>query len=198
AECWLPDGVWEACEGDPAFVADRPEFVGVDMALKHDSVAVVAVQPGVDGRFRAQARIWYPDTSTIDVAAVENHLRSLHNQWDVREIAYDPAYFVRSAQALQDDGLPMTEYPQSSALMVPACHTAYELICTGRLVHDGSPAFTDQVLSAVARQTDTGWRLSKGRSRRKIDASVALVMALSRAVQPEPKLQPWVPLISFA
>ena len=43
--------------------------------------------------------------------------------------------------------------------------------------------FTDQVLSAVPRQTDTGWRLSKGKSKRKIDACIALVIALSRATE---------------
>jgi phage terminase large subunit-like protein len=51
----------------------------------------------------------------------------------------------------------------------------------GRVIHDGSPGLTDQLLSAVPRQTDNGWRLSKGKSRRKIDAAVALVMALDRA-----------------
>jgi hypothetical protein len=32
--------------------------------------------------------------------------------------------------------------------------------------------FTDQLLSAVPRQTDNGRRLSKGKSKRKIDAAV--------------------------
>jgi phage terminase large subunit-like protein len=37
------------------------------------------------------------------------------------------------------------------------------------------------VLSAAQRMTDTGWRLSKGKSKRKIDACIAMVMALDRA-----------------
>jgi phage terminase large subunit-like protein len=41
--------------------------------------------------------------------------------------------------------------------------------------------FTDQVLSAAQRMTDNGWRLSKGKSRRKIDACIAMVMAVDRA-----------------
>ena len=79
------------------------------------------------------------------------------------EVAFDPAYFQRSAEVLLDEGLPMLEHGQSSALMVPACQVAYEMINAGRVVHDGSPAFTDQVLSATPRQTDTGWRLSNPR-----------------------------------
>jgi phage terminase large subunit-like protein len=65
--------------------------------------------------------------------------------------------------------------------MIPACGNAYEMIVNGRVVHDGSPMFIDQVLSAAQRMTDDGWRLSKGKSKRKIDAAIALVIALDRA-----------------
>ena len=164
-ECWLPEGAWEQGVGRPDLRRELPVFVGVDMALKHDSVAAVAVQVDGEGLARVQSKIWFPEGQTIDVAAVEAHLRELHARWKVSEIAYDPAYFQRSAEVLTDDGLVMVEFPQSAARMVPACQTAYEWICAGRLIHDGSPAFTDQILSAVPRQTDTGWRLSKGKSR---------------------------------
>lgn len=183
-ESWLPAGAWERCAGAPAFDAELPVWVGVDMALKHDSIAVVAVQVDGDGRRLVRHRIWFPDGDTVDVAAVENHLRDLHRMFRLVEVAYDPAYFERSAQQLADDGLPMVEFPQSAGRMVPACQVAYEAICTGLVVHDGSPELTDQVLSAVARPTEGGWRLSKGKSKRKIDGAIALVMALDRASRP--------------
>lgn len=189
-ESWLPTGAWEACEGDADLDPDLPVWVGIDMALKHDSVAVVVVQPTTDGKFIAQARIWYPRGSTIDIASVEAHLRQLHLTLDVREFAYDPAYFQRSAEALADDGLPMLEFPQSAARMVPACQTAYSLICSGAVVHPGVSTFTDQILSAAVRQTDDGWRLSKGKSKRKIDAAIALAIALHRAASPVDVVEP--------
>jgi phage terminase large subunit-like protein len=43
--------------------------------------------------------------------------------------------------------------------------------------------FADQVLSAAQRSTDMGWRLSKGKSKRKIDAAIALAMAVDRATR---------------
>jgi phage terminase large subunit-like protein len=49
------------------------------------------------------------------------------------------------------------------------------------LAHDGNPVFTDQVLSAAQRMKDNGWTLSKGKSKRKIDAVIALAMATDRA-----------------
>ena len=181
-ESWLPVGAWE--QGNDASIGiakDKPVWVGLDMALKHDSIAVVVAQPQDDGRIVVRSRIWIPDGGRLEVAAVEMYLRDLHHRYDVVEFAYDPAYFQRSAEFLLDDGLPMVEFPQSRQRMIPACGNAYELIVAGKVVHDGSPVFTDQVLSAAQRMTDDGWRLSKGKSRRKIDAAIALVIALDRA-----------------
>lgn len=179
-ESWLPAGAWETARSDRQLDPTLPIYVGIDMALKHDSIAVVCAQPQ-DGVVVTRAKIWYPQDMGLDVAEVENYLRDLHAKFDVREFAYDPAYFQRSAEHLADDGLPMVEYPQNRTRMIPACGNAYEMIVNGRVVHDGSPMFIDQVLSAAQRMTDDGWRLSKGKSKRKIDAAIALVIALDRA-----------------
>lgn len=195
-DSWLPAGAWDACSGPVTIDPALPCWVGVDMALKHDSIAVVEVQPQ-GTRLATRAKIWYPDGNTIDVATVENYLRDLHRTRNLIEVAYDPAYFERSAQVLADDGLPMLEFPQSAARMVPACQSAYEVICTGRLLHDGDPVFAEQVNAAVPRDTESGWRLSKGKSKRKIDASIAMVIAVSRAlVGVKPPPQPAV-VLSF-
>ena len=179
-ESWLPAGAWETARSDRQLDPTLPMYVGIDMALKHDSIAVVCAQPQ-DGVVVTRAKIWYPQDVGLDVAEVENYLRDLHGKYDIREFAYDPAYFQRSAEHLADDGLPMVEYPQNRTRMIPACGNAYEMIVNGRVVHDGSPMFIDQVLSAAQRMTDDGWRLSKGKSKRKIDAAIALVIALDRA-----------------
>jgi len=180
-ESWLPIGAWEQCFGEVEFDRHDPMFVGIDMALKHDSIAIVQAQKNEDGKFALRARIWHPSDEGVDVADVESYLRGLHREFNVVEFAYDPAFFQRSAEILADDGLPMVEYPQSSARMIPACGNAYELIVSARVVQDGSPTFTDQVLSAAQRMTESGWRLSKGKSKRKIDACIAMVIALDRA-----------------
>jgi phage terminase large subunit-like protein len=179
-ESWLPVGAWEQCVSDLQFDSQLPVWVGIDMALKHDTIAVCVAQPQAD-RVVLRSKIWQPEQEGVDVVAVEHYLRELHNQFQVQEFAFDPAYFQRSAEALSDDGLPMVEFPQSGARMIPACGNAYEMIVNQKIAHDGSPTFTDQVLSAAQRMTDTGWRLSKGKSKRKIDACIAMVIALDRA-----------------
>lgn len=178
-ECWLPSGAWEGCAGVVVIDPARPVHVAIDFAIKHDSVAVCVAQRQADtGRVGVQVKVWDPAGDTIDVVAVENHLRQLHRDLRVEAFAYDPAYFVRSAEVLLDEGLPMAEFSQGAASMVPACQEAYRLICDAMLVHDDDPTLTDHVLSAAVRETDNGWRLSKGKSKRKIDACIALVMAV--------------------
>jgi len=182
-ESWLPKGAWELCRSEDELDSNIPVFVGIDMALKHDSIAVVVAQPQESGRIVVRAKIWHPDGGVMDVAAVEQHIRELGREYTVQEFAYDPAFFQRSAEAMSDEGFTMVEFSQSTARMVPACGTLYEFIVNGRLSHNGDPVFTDQVLSAAQRSTDMGWRLSKGKSKRKIDAAIALAMAVDRATR---------------
>lgn len=203
AECWLPRGKWEACAAerpeDAELDRSLPVTVAVDFAIKHDSVAVVVAQRTRSGRIRVRAKVWATGGDTIDVAAVENYLRRLHRDYRVQVVAYDPAYFVRSAEVLLDEGLPMAEFSQGAASMVPACQETYRVICDGMLIHDGDTTFTDHVLAAVARETDNGWRLSKGRSKRKIDACIAMVMAVFLAGAPDgpPPAPPPEPLVAL-
>jgi phage terminase large subunit-like protein len=184
-ESWLPVGAWEQCVSDVPLDRELPVWIGIDMALRHDTIAVCIAQPQAD-RVVLRSKIWQPELEGVDVADVEQYLRQVHSEYEVREFAYDPAYFQRSAEALSDDGLPMVEFPQSGARMIPACGNAYEMIVNRKIAHDGSPTFTDQVLSAAQRMTDTGWRLSKGKSKRKIDACIAMVIALDRCTTKPP------------
>jgi phage terminase large subunit-like protein len=182
-QSWLPPGAWDACRGDVVIDPTTPTVVGVDMALRHDSVAVVWCQLH-DGVAHVRSRVWNPQGDRIDIEAIENHIRTLHRELNVVEVSFDPAYFERSAQVLLDQGVPMVEFPQSPSRMVPACQGAYEAIVQQRVVHDGDPTLADHVLSAAQRESERGWTLSKGRSKRKIDAVIALVIALHEASQP--------------
>lgn len=196
-ECWLPPGAWEACEGEAEIDPELPSHAAVDMAYKHDSVAVVIAQLGEDGKVRVQAKVWTPNKKlqqTIDVAAVEAHLRERHRALNLVTIAYDPAYFQRSAEVLLDEGLPMAEFPQSANHMVPACQDTYRAIAEKVLVHDSDPTLNDHVLAAATRETDRGWRLSKGKSKRHIDACIGMVMAVFLAlprIEHEEETEPW-------
>lgn len=181
-ESWLPEGAFEACR-EPGVKIDytKPFVAALDMALKHDTAALVAAQPGQP--VVCESWLWEPHGEALDIAAIEHQIRVLHATGNLRTCAYDPAFFERSAQALADDGIAMLEVPQSAARMVPACGHTYELVVAGTIAHDFGDTATRQVVDAVPRVTDYGWRLTKGRAKKKIDTSIAFVMAVDEATR---------------
>ena len=185
---WLADkpGAWEACQGDATIPEGADVVLGVDVALFHDCTAVVTAWSRPDGLTAVQAKVWEPAKgSETDVTDVMAHIRSQADAFRVRAVTYDPRYFDVPAKMLEDEGIPMVEFAQSPERMVPACGLAYQLIVSGQIVHGGQPTFTAHVLNAVQRTSERGWTLSKGKSKKKIDAAIAMVMALWEAHQPE-------------
>ncbi len=59
------------------------------------------------------------------------------------------------------------------------------MIREGRLVHDGDPELRRQILAAVPSETERGVRISKRKSKKRIDAAVALALAADRALHGE-------------
>jgi phage terminase large subunit-like protein len=182
-ECWLgEDGerVWRGLEASWDGELGAATWVGVDVGLKHDSTAVVWCQVRPDGRMHVWAKIWLPvEGGRLDVADCMQFLRELAATYDVRWIAYDPRFFDLPAQQLDDEGLPMLEFPQSLERLSPAVGDVYERIMRGELAHNGDVGFAHQILNAVARFNDRGFVLAKSKSRDRIDAAVAMCMAVA-------------------
>ena len=65
--------------------------------------------------------------------------------------------------------------------MGPASERLHAAIVEGRLRHPDDPALNSPVRQAVARDTPRGWRIDKLKSRDKIDAVVAMAMAVEAA-----------------
>jgi phage terminase large subunit-like protein len=190
-DSWLgPNGrvLWDALTNPYGFLDGAATWVGVDVGIKRDSTAVVAVQQRQDdGRFHAVCKLWLPTSDQpVDTTDVMAYLRELADQFDVRAISFDPRFFDVPAKYLEDEGLPMVEIPQSLERMTPAIGNLYELIRGNQITHDADEAFATQVLNAVARLNERGFTLAKGKSRGRIDATIALALALERAQRQEP------------
>lgn len=179
-ESWLPDGEWEKHRRKGASVdRGRPFTAAIDVALKRDTTALRLAQLQADDTVVTESYVWTPSSGEhLDLAAVERTILELHATGNLTACAYDPAYFERSAQALADEAVMMLEYPQSHARMVPACGNAYALIVGGRVVHDDDEVSAGQVTAGAQKVAGEGWRLSKGRTKAKIDSAIALVMVL--------------------
>jgi phage terminase large subunit-like protein len=186
-ESWLgTDGysVWTRLIDPYDFDLGEPVWMGVDVALKHDTTAVALVQRRPDERFHAKARIWIPEKDKqLDITDVMHYIREMYKKYNVQGISYDNRFFDVPAGMLLDEGLPMKEIPQSPERMTPACGSAYELIMKGELSHDGDRAFTQHVLNAVPKFQERGFTLQKMKSRGKIDACIAMILALDLSLR---------------
>src|SRR5690606_2676745 len=91
-------------------------------------------------------------------------------------------------------GVHMVELPQTNA-RVAADQALYDAIVGQTLKHFDHPALNEHIANAVAIETARGFRLAKEKTRKKIDAAVALSMAHYGASQvaiagPLPDRQP--------
>ena len=190
---WLgEDGraVWNGLRRSIRPTLGVPTWVGIDVGIKRDSTAVCIVQQLDDGHLGAWVRLWVPTKDEpVDVTDVMQHLRVLRDTYKVGGISYDPKFFDVPAKMLHDEGLPMIEVSQSPERMTPIIGDLYDRIQQGVIHHDGDPAFAEQVLNAIPRFTDRGFTLQKQKSRGRIDACIALALAIDR-VQHRAKARP--------
>lgn len=193
ADAWIPADGWRALNTGERIPDGAPVWLGVDVGLVHDSTAVVAAWPSEEtGHVVLAARVFASDHRAVAhehvpreriLSHVEQHIRALAGRWDVREVAYDPRFFERSAEILSDDGLMMVEVEQSSRVMADAYQAFYAAVVEQRIAHDGEPVLADHVASTAADKTERGWKVRKLRAHKRIDACVAAVMAHARACE---------------
>jgi len=189
---WLgTDGrtVWRALTDPWEMIEGAPTWVGVDIGRKQDSTAIAWAQRRPDGRMHVKARIWHPrPDGKLDVADAMQFIRDLDAAYDLQSVAFDPRLFDLPAQQLDDEGLPMVEFPQSLERMTPAVGAAFQAIKRGEMSHDEDQAFETQVLHGIARYNERGFTLARSRDANKIDAAVAMCICLHDAlVKPAPK-----------
>lgn len=186
-ESWLGKSggsLWDALRAPYTFVAGAPTWVGVDVGIKRDSTAVVAVQKDEAGVIHASARFWVPtEDEPVDVTDVMQHLRDLAAVYDVEAISYDPRFMDVPAKMLADEGLPMVEIPQSVERMTTVLGSLLELVKSGKVAHDGDELLRQHVLNAVPRFNERGFTLQKSKSRGRIDGAIALGLAADRALR---------------
>ena len=187
-ETWLGPGalaLWSGLTDGWTFAAGAPTWVGVDMAIKHDTTAVVMLQQRGEG-WHALCRVFTPaPDKPVDATDVMHYLRVQAAAYDVRAISYDPRFFDVPAKYLEDEGLPMIEVPQSVDRMTPAVGGLYEAIHRGLITHDVDEVFSQHILNAVPRFNDRGFTLAKSKSRGHIDAAIALALAYDRVQRQE-------------
>jgi phage terminase large subunit-like protein len=193
SEAWLPHGAWDGCY-EPGRLDDGAAVVlALDGSWTGDSTALVACTTGAAPRRLAVLGHWErPDNAgphwRIPAEQVEAAVLAACKRYNVVEVACDPFNLQRSMSVLADAGVPIVEYPNTAARMVPASNAMYEAVAGRLVVHDGNAALARHMGAAVVKMDARGARLtkeSKGSGRR-IDLAVAAVMAHDRAAHAQP------------
>ncbi|QKN13570.1 terminase large subunit [Sinorhizobium meliloti WSM1022] len=184
----------------------KPCFLGVDLSEVSDLTAIVAAWPTDDGGYIVKPWYFCPEGAltkksrvegvnyqewakagriiptpgaAVDYEFVEAEIRKLCEEYDVRQIAFDPWRAQKTQQNLMNDDLPVVDFRQGFISMSPACDEVERAIVTGKFYHVGNPILRwnfDNV--AVVRDAAGNRKFDKSKSRDKIDGAVAALMAV--------------------
>jgi len=186
-----------------------PCWIGVDLSSSGDLTVIVAAFRDGDGyivvpwffcpkenlrqrqdqsgapyvRWADDSLITATPGNVVDFRAVEQRIRELCEQFDVREIAFDPALARNVLNNLLEEGLPAIEHRQGSLSMMPAIAELERAIVAKRLRH-GAHEILRFCFSNVEVETNSHGhkvRLHKGNRYLSIDGAIAAAMAVSRA-----------------
>ena len=186
-QAWLPAGTWDKLVESKDY-KDKDIILGFDGSFSGDASVIVGVtveeKPHV---FLVRAWEKQPEDTDdwrVDIADVENTIIEWCRDYKVKEVACDPFRWQRSMQALAELGIPIVEWPSTSATrMVPACAKFYDSVTGENLSHDGNPLISRHISNAILKVDRLGPRIVKEHksSSRKIDGAVASIIAYDRA-----------------
>ena len=199
---------WQACgeSADRGFLAGRPCYAGLDLSSTQDLTSLVLYFPEDGGavlpffwvpRDRLEERehtdrvpysTWFkeglieaPQGRAIDRLSIIRRIAELASTYDIRGIAYDRWRLEDLNKLLADEGidLPITPWGQGFKDMGPAVDALETAILNRTITHPNHPVLTWNVSNAVVEMDPSGARkISKHRSREKVDGLIALCMAI--------------------
>lgn len=207
---------------DVALLRGRPCFGGLDLARVRDLSSFALVFPPLDqgerwkylgwhfipadnvqqrtardgapyARWLAQEKVMGTPGDTTDLTAVRDKILEVAKLYEIREVAYDPTFAADIARDLTAAGVTVLEHFQKySAMSLPSAELL-RLITAKQLQHGGDPVLRWCADNLVLRSGPAGRLMpDKERSREKIDAMVALIMAVGRAaVAAPPEVNPY-------
>jgi phage terminase large subunit-like protein len=119
--------------------------------------------------------------NVIDFEFIERDLIADSKQFNVREVVFDPFNATELSTRMLTEGLPMVEVGATVRNFSEPMKQLAALIISSGIQHDGDPVL-EWMLGNVFAKRDAKDNVypRKSRNENKIDAAVALIMALSR------------------
>lgn len=194
----------------PEDLRGHKAWVGLDLSNKVDTTAIVMALP-IDGRIYVWAWTYLPSGEggfvkraqrekreyvgwrddgwlevhhggVIDEQEIINRLQWIRDNFTLQEVAYDPWGMKDLANTLDSMRFPMVEHRQGFASMSGPMKRVEERVAQNRIRHAGNPVLAWQI-SNVHRDEDAAENIkpNKKKSQGRIDAAVAMIMAIGRA-----------------
>ncbi|MGO5163267.1 terminase large subunit [Fusicatenibacter saccharivorans] len=121
---------------------------------------------------------------------IEKFINDLAEKYHIVEIAVDRWNATQMIQNLEGDGFTMVPFGQGFASMSGPTKDFYRLLMEGKIVHGGHPVLRWMAGNVVVDTDPAGnIKVTKAKSKEKIDGIVAAIMALDRCIrnQTEPQ-----------
>lgn len=121
---------------------------------------------------------------------IEKFINDLAEKYHIVEIAVDRWNATQMIQNLEGDGFTMVPFGQGFASMSGSTKDFYRLLMEGQIIHGGHPVLRWMAGNVVVDTDPAGnIKVTKAKSKEKIDGIVAAIMALDRCIrnQTEPQ-----------
>lgn len=133
-----------------------------------------------------QGYIMSTEGNVIHYDFIEKFIMDLPEKYHILEIAVDRWNATHVIQNLEDNGLTMVPFGQGFASMSAPTKEFYRLLMEGKIIHGGHPVMRWMAGNVVVDTDPAGnIKVTKAKSKEKIDGIVAAIMALDRAVRHE-------------
>lgn len=207
---FIDAAAWRACSGEPNIPVGARVYAGLDLGATRDLSALVIVYEDGAGVFHVKPYCWLPGdpqerseqdrapyaawaklgfiTSigpTTDPRAIAHKIAELNGQNRIMSLAFDRWRINDLKRELDAIGcqVPLEPHGQGYKDMSPAVDIVERLVIQKKLRHGAHPVLSWCAANAVVTRDPAGGRkFDKAKSSGRIDALVALAMALSLAL----------------
>lgn len=121
---------------------------------------------------------------------IEHFIEELGEKYHILEIAFDRWGATQMVQDLEGMGFTVVPFGQGYSSMSAPSKEFYKVLMEGRMVHAGHPVLRWMAGNVVIDTDPAGnIKVTKARSKEKIDGIVAAIMALDRCIRNEGQQQ---------
>lgn len=133
-----------------------------------------------------QGYIMSTEGNVIHYDFIEKFIMDLSEKYHILEIAVDRWNATQMIQNLEGEGFTIVPFGQGFSSMSAPTKEFYRLLMEGRIIHGGNPVLRWMVGNVVIDTDPAGnIKVTKAKSKEKIDGIVAAIMALDRCIRQE-------------